>query len=473
MTIHISDGYYLARLRDLKFKEDRVEIPVGSIKGQVLAFTVASKEHLSFLKKNYAKTEKTMSYRISKNHITWIEDLESIEEKLFPGAKEKKKALTPKLPKKVESKKQPKTKQVKKPKESPGRRFNPPIEMPYPTLKSHVEKIERLPPTLQNVARFFSSFPSEINRLLNRRGYASLTVDSLLSKTQFKWLSQNFRMDKVRKHNRIENLNYVWTEFGDYPDPLPREAPINPAPIPKPKPEQVRQIALTRDAFTSVVQNIEYPGLPVIYSYFQDIQARLICSRMCSSFARSIAGQHSRSSAEDDKDILVYQLHAMSNKALQVFGGKILTLIYELPPLRFAQKTALEVTTYKKVRPDFPLISFSSEKQGQVNIAFFTKLHRDQKTLRPHVILFRHETYQTIGSIDELGHIRLQLEAFRPRLSLFIDQINEKKFKIYSGVQTGICDICKRPLSEPLSLRIGIGPVCAKKIGLDRSVYDY
>ncbi len=194
---------------------------------------------------------------------------------------------------------------------------------------------------------------------------------------------------------------------------------------------------------------------------------------MCSSYARSIAEQYGKVRLKDDKALILYQLHFMANKALQIFGGKILTLIYELPSLPFAQKTALEVKTYQQVRPDFPLISFTFEKQEPVNIAFFTKLHRTQNTLKSHVILFKHETYEKIGSIDEEGYIRLQLKSFRPRLSLFIDQVNEKNFKIYSGVETGVCERCKLPLSDPQSLRMGIGPVCAKNIGLDRSVYDF
>ena len=36
--------------------------------------------------------------------------------------------------------------------------------------------------------------------------------------------------------------------------------------------------------------------------------------------------------------------------------------------------------------------------------------------------------------------------------------------KIY-GHQTGSCSICARTLSDPLSIQMGIGPVCAKRLG--------
>jgi hypothetical protein len=36
--------------------------------------------------------------------------------------------------------------------------------------------------------------------------------------------------------------------------------------------------------------------------------------------------------------------------------------------------------------------------------------------------------------------------------------------KIY-GHQTGTCSICARTLNDPLSVQMGIGPVCAKRLG--------
>jgi len=329
--------------------------------------------------------------------------------------------------------------------------------------------------TLQNVARYYSIFVSDIIKLLRESRIEDLKDDSLLSKTEFEWVKRKMNSDKIWKSRRIPLPNYVWTQFREESDPVPippsSEIPKLKPTSPEEIPSKIIQISLTRNVFSNLIKSVGYKSLILIQSHFENLQARLICSRMSSSYARSIAEKHSSAMPGEDMELLVYQLHYMANKAFQVFGGKILTLIYELPPLQFAQKTAQEVLTYKKVRPDFPLISFTMH-QMQVNVAFFTRLHQSQNKLQPHVILFKHKTYETIGSIDALGHIHLQLQKFSPQLSLFIDRINEKQFKIYSGVQTGVCDICQRPLTHPLSLRIGIGPVCASNIGLDRSVYE-
>jgi hypothetical protein len=459
MGILIKDGNYIVPLRQLKFKGDQILIPVGDIKGQLLPYNITSQEHLKFLKRHYGTTEKTMSYSISKNEITRIEDLESLKEKLFPKPKEKKEVRSAKSTEKPKPLNKPKPGDGKKPKRRPKGTFNPPVELPSIVNKPDVPKKPEYPATVIYVARNFNTFPREILDILHEHNIEGLDETSLLSQSEFRLI----RKIMETKGSKRSSVGYIWTEFRDEPDPKPVPSPIT---------INEKQILLTRNVFTKIVKTVSYGSLDPISSYFQDVQARLICSRMSSSFARSIAEKHSRASEGDDKDLLTYQLHYMADKALKVFGGKILTLIYELPPLRFAQKTALEVKTYHQVRPDFPMISFTTH-QVQVNVAFFTKLHRLKNKLQPHVFLFKHKTYETIGSIDELGYIRLQLQSFRPELSLFIDRINEKQYKIYSGVQTGVCDICNRPLREPLSLRIGIGPVCAKNIGLDRSEYDY
>jgi len=75
--------------------------------------------------------------------------------------------------------------------------------------------------------------------------------------------------------------------------------------------------------------------------------------------------------------------------------------------------------------------------------------------------------YHRIGFIDELGRVKLELTSFRPQLSLFINRVEDKNYEIFSGVETGVCEICKLPLSHPNSLLFGIGPVCAKKLNID------
>lgn len=490
MSNHIKDGYYVEPFKKLKFKGDTIQIPCGTEYGNFLSYDMASKEYVSTLKKHYQRSGESLAYQVENMKVVRVDTFENLLKKLkLPPLQEKiseKDQKTPHKSKKHPSKSErQKTRthkpkptsqpnQNKKPKKLTGHRKR---NFTSENVNGKDDKAKTInPPTIQNVARYFSIFPSEVIHIFQSNGIEGLDAQYLLSKSQYEWLKKKIISDPTWKSKRISLPTYIWTEFREEDNFNPTNQPQAPSNIKIESPTEVpgvlKHLALFRDVFNKKVKNVRYLDLDTITSYFTDSQAQLICSRMCSSYARSIAEKYSKARPGEDMDLLLYQLHYMANRALQVFGGKILTLIYELPSLRFAQRSALEVRTYKNVRPDFPMISFQTN-QVQVNVAFFTKLHPHRNQVVSHVILFKHMTYETIGSIDVLGYIRLKLTSFRPILSLFIDRINEKQYKIYSGVQTGVCDICNRPLKHPLSLRIGIGPVCAREIGLDRSVYDY
>jgi len=81
--------------------------------------------------------------------------------------------------------------------------------------------------------------------------------------------------------------------------------------------------------------------------------------------------------------------------------------------------------------------------------------------------VYRGKNYEFVGAIDKRGYILNKLKYFSPQLALFIDKMENGKYQIFSGVETGKCDICGQPLSDPNSLRIGIGPICAKNLGYE------
>ena len=66
-----------------------------------------------------------------------------------------------------------------------------------------------------------------------------------------------------------------------------------------------------------------------------------------------------------------------------------------------------------------------------------------------------------------------KLEKFTPQLTMFYEATEKGNFEISSGIESGKCDLCPRSLTHPTSLRIGIGPICARNHGIDRSLYRY
>ena len=101
------------------------------------------------------------------------------------------------------------------------------------------------------------------------------------------------------------------------------------------------------------------------------------------------------------------------------------------------------------------------------------KYNKKSKNLQPDIRLFSFKNHEEIGYIDEEGYVMTKLEKFKPQLNLFYEATRGQRFKIYSGVETGNCELCERLLTHPTSLRIGIGPICAKNNNIDTTLYSY
>ncbi len=314
--------------------------------------------------------------------------------------------------------------------------------------------------TVWKVALYYNVLIGEILAFLDSDTSLHMNLNSRLDKFQLEEVDKNFGNERTRKNP------VTWIDIKVHPYLKSADSKIIQTSISSP----IKQIQLDRDIFNHEREEIIFRGLKSFRSYFSDTEAIKLCSRMSSSYARNLCLKYLKEEIKSEKELLRYQIHYVVNKALKTFGGKILTLIFELPKLGFRSKTAEEVRTYNQVRPDFPLISFKTSPQ--VNIAFFTKRKGHTNELIADVRLFNDKSYKEIGYINRDGYIKLKLESFRPQLAIFLQKVNEGKYQIYSGVETGICDICKRPLTHPNSLRIGIGPVCAKNINLDPYFYQ-
>lgn len=303
---------------------------------------------------------------------------------------------------------------------------------------------------------------------LMSKGYRNLNPNSLLDTDALKLIDQTFQSDKIAKDRvrgktTIEFINPK-TSSGTN---VPSNTQVENAEI---KLYREPVLHLTHDIFNQQKQNIILKGYPVLSSNFSDTEAMNICSKMSSSFTRNLCKQLHNPKA--NRQLIIYQLHHIANKAYKIFGSKILTFIYNLRNLNFKNKTASEIKTYTKVVPDFPIISFDTGS-ASFKISFFVKQTKKNDKLKADIRLFAPKTYEQIGFIDEEGYVMTRLEKFRPQLTLFYQASKNNSFKIFSGVETGNCDICGRELSHPVSLRIGIGPVCASNNQIDRTLYDF
>lgn len=77
------------------------------------------------------------------------------------------------------------------------------------------------------------------------------------------------------------------------------------------------------------------------------------------------------------------------------------------------------------------------------------------------VYVFENDTY--LGKITKEGYLYLKQD--NEDVKAFLEDAEDNLLqlaKIY-GHETGRCAVCRRTLSDPLSVQMGIGPICAKR----------
>ena len=297
---------------------------------------------------------------------------------------------------------------------------------------------------------------------INYKGYKDLNLNSSLDDYVLPLIQNQFQSDKntIEKVKGKTILNFTHSKVNDKAEVVAKSAPTF----------KHKLLHLTNNLFDKPKTIVKYKNFQPINSFFTDTEAINLCSKMSSSFTRNLCNQINN--PKSNSLLLLYQIHTIANKALKIFGGNMLTFIYSLRNLKFKNKTALEIKTYDKVIPDFPIISFKSTNVS-FKIAFFIKRNRHSNQLNSDIRLFSGKSFQQIGFIDEQGYVMTKLEKFKPQLTMFYEATEQSKFEIYSGVETGKCDLCPHTLTHPTSLRIGIGPICARNHGIDRTLYRY
>ena len=77
------------------------------------------------------------------------------------------------------------------------------------------------------------------------------------------------------------------------------------------------------------------------------------------------------------------------------------------------------------------------------------------------VYIFENEEY--LGKITKEGYLYLQQDNEDVKAFLEDAEDNLLQLAMIYGHETGKCAVCRRTLSDPLSVQMGIGPICAKR----------
>ncbi|WP_424321703.1 DUF6011 domain-containing protein [Hymenobacter edaphi] len=68
--------------------------------------------------------------------------------------------------------------------------------------------------------------------------------------------------------------------------------------------------------------------------------------------------------------------------------------------------------------------------------------------------------------LDVQGQMFNKLQQVDSTLLIFCNHMKgSRELEFFTGVESGKCFVCSRPLTEPISVRYGIGPVCLLRLG--------
>ncbi|MCX7928927.1 MAG: DUF6011 domain-containing protein [Patescibacteria group bacterium] len=206
---------------------------------------------------------------------------------------------------------------------------------------------------------------------------------------------------------------------------------------------------------------------------FSDFEAYSICHGLEDRTARNIARKFFQNNETSEAEKIL--AHEIAMKACKKYGDKLLSFIVSFPPLPFKAVNAKKIfSEFDKLRKtyDFPIlrITFNNDKNEteKLHISFYVE-KRDNKIIRyDNVLMIKNKTTgQKLMRLSREGIILPEKNSKHivPVLQVFIRfSENTKQAILNYGLETGECSICGRELTDPESIRIGIGPVCRKSI---------
>lgn len=213
--------------------------------------------------------------------------------------------------------------------------------------------------------------------------------------------------------------------------------------------------------FENRISEYRLIGGKFIETKFTDFEAFSICLGTENSSLRKIAREFFKGIISDKS---LVDAHNSSMSALQKYGEEYISLIFSLPPLPFrafdAKQLFSEMDRRKEVteRPIFRILI--DEKK------YILKFHEDYSKdfISNEIITVKDKiTKQTVFYISRTGSIfpMQDIKKIIPIISIFVRNVADfKTYVLNYGLESGECSVCGRTLTDPFSIRMGIGPIC-------------
>jgi hypothetical protein len=161
--------------------------------------------------------------------------------------------------------------------------------------------------------------------------------------------------------------------------------------------------------------------------------------------------------------------------ALTRYGGHMLSYCLSLPPLPFKNAEVVRAfVMLQKIEKNNPSISFlladpyDANDKNKYSISFGLK-EIGGKIDREKIYLRNIRTNKVLAILNINGTVKItgEQDFYRSQLNLFLTMLNNPRNAFVTfGEATGICAICGKDLTTHASSIKGIGPVCAKILGI-------
>ena len=211
----------------------------------------------------------------------------------------------------------------------------------------------------------------------------------------------------------------------------------------------------------------------VIHTYFTDLEAFSICGGLKSSLAKHLSKKFFSKVPLDRFDYR--DAHMYSMKALETYGSKMLSYCLSLPPLPHSNANILKA---------FKLLG--NLKKGNPSLSFLLPTGADTTNYERYYMVFglkeiefssnrevihlkKFKTGEVLATLNSDGTITPSNNQnfYKSQLELFMTFLNSPLEAIITfGAKTGTCAVCGKDLTTHESAIRGIGPVCAKNLGL-------
>lgn len=178
-----------------------------------------------------------------------------------------------------------------------------------------------------------------------------------------------------------------------------------------------------------------------------------------------------------DKEI--FEAHRACMNASQIYDYEFLKTLLQLPQLTFESPfrtkeifslfdenlNEIRIVCYKEFKTSEYYNTFvigpSDRNQNELTVELISDTHRNIR--EPVMNILRDDKIQITGLFSSIEIV----QNIIPVINLLTKYHEDpSKMIVYYGLATSYCSVCNRPLSDPISIERGIGPVCAGRVGV-------